>query len=237
VTPAAHSDRERRILSLWEGAVGRPRRDREEALLADSGRPRGLGERNRALIALRSALFGRDWPLRSDCPACDGTCEFVVDGVALDEELSLMTPPGDGDVVDWYGREVVLRAPTAEDLSRIAGEGDLEGAMRALVARCLAADVDPAELTEDRIDLIGRRIESLDPAAMVSFALLCPDCGHKWPAPLDVAEALWAEVQRSAERLLTEIDALAGAYGWSEEAVIGLSPVRRAAYLQLVAAP
>ena len=71
---------------------------------------------------------------------------------------------------------------------------------------------------------------------MVSFALECPDCGHRWPAPVDVAEALWMEVQRAAERLLAEIDALARAYGWSEEEIVSLSPVRRAAYLQLVSA-
>jgi hypothetical protein len=236
VNPAAQADRETRILQLWEGAVGRSRRDRDEALLADSSRPRALGERNRALIAIRTALFGRDWPLRSECPVCGSGCEFVIDGGALAGELDLMAVPGRGGVVELQGREVVLRALTADDLYAVAGQDDVAGAIRALAARCLPADVGAGELTGEELDLLGRRIEALDPAAMISFALDCPDCGHRWTAPIDLAEALWMEVQRSAERLLTDIDALAKAYGWSEDAVVSLSPVRRAAYLQLVAA-
>jgi hypothetical protein len=235
VNPAAQADRERRILSLWESAVGRSRRNRDEALLAGSGRPQALGERNRALIGIRTALFGRDWPLRSDCPACGGGSEFSVDGIALADELNLMAALGDGGIVDLQGREIVLRAPTADDLYGVAGHDDVASAVRALLAHCIPADVDAAELTDEQVDRIGQRIESLDPAAMISFALECPDCAHQWPAPIDVAEALWTEVQRAAERLLTEIDALARAYGWSEEQVVSLSPIRRAAYLQLVA--
>lgn len=236
MNPAAHSDRDRRILGLWERAVGRPRQDRDEALLADSGRPRALGERNRALIATRTALFGREWPLRSDCPACGGGCEFAIDGIALAAELKPMAAPAEAQTIEWQGRDVVLRALTADDLYAVAGEDDVASAKHALVARCLPVDAETAELTEDQLDLLGHRLESLDPAAMISFALECPDCGHLWPAPLDAAEALWMEVQRAAERLLTEIDALARAYGWNEEEVVSLSPVRRAAYLQLVSA-
>ncbi len=235
MTPTAYADRERRILSLWERAVGRTRRDRDEALLADAGRPRALGERNRALLAIRAALFGRDWPLRSECPACGGACEFTIDGDALAESLSAAPPTGGGSI-EWHGREVALRAPTADDLDGIAGEADIASAAQALLARCLPADVDPAALAEEEIDLLVDRIESLDPAASIDFALICPDCRHQWPAPVDVAGAVWTEVQRAAERSLTEVDALARAYGWSEEEVVSLSPVRRAAYLQLVAA-
>ena len=53
---------------------------------------------------------------------------------------------------------------------------------------------------------------------------------------LDVGEALTAELQRAAERTLIEVDALARADGWTEAEVLQLSPVRRAAYLQLVEA-
>jgi hypothetical protein len=221
---------------LWERAVGRPRRDRDEALLDDAGGPRALGERNRALIAIRTGLFGRDWPLKSGCQACGGVCEFAIDGVVLAENLELMAAGGGEGVVEWQGREIVLRALTADDLDAVAGRPDVSSAVRSLAARCIPAEVEPGELTEDQIDLIGQHLERLDPAAMISLALECPDCGHRWPAPIDVGDALWTEVQRSAERLLTEIDALARAYGWTEEEVVGLSPVRRAAYLQLVAA-
>jgi hypothetical protein len=44
---------------------------------------------------------------------------------------------------------------------------------------------------------------------------------------------LWQKVQLAAERLLLDIDTLARAYGWTESDVLRLSPVRRAAYVQM----
>lgn len=234
--PPAHADRERRILSLWERAVGRPRWARDDALLGGAGAPAGLGERNRALLAIRNALFGRDWPLRSDCPACGTACEFEADSVDLVEALARQPPAQGSAELDWHGRSTAIRALTADDLRGIADHDDIAGAARALAARCLPADVDASQLSEEDVEELGGWIERLDPAAAISFALACPACGHQWPAPVDVADALWTEVQRAAELALTDVDALARAYGWTEEQVIGLSPVRRAAYLQLVGA-
>jgi hypothetical protein len=56
----------------------------------------------------------------------------------------------------------------------------------------------------------------------------------RWQAPLDVGEALWQKVRTAAEHLLLDIDTLARAYGWTEREVLRLSPLRRAAYLQMV---
>lgn len=233
----AHVDREKRILSLWERAVGRSRWHRDDALLEDAGAPAALGDRNRALLAVRNALFGRDWPLRSECPGCGAECEFAVDGVALAEGLDSQPRADARARFDWHGRPIVLRAPTADDLRVIADHDDVAGAARALLSRCLPAGLDPAQLGEDDIVALEGWIEKLDPAAAVTFALTCPACGDEWRAPFDVAEALWTELQRAAELSLTDVDALARAYGWTEDEVMELSPVRRAAYLQLVAAP
>lgn len=235
--PLAHADRERRILSLWERAVGRSRWTREDELLGGAGEPRGLGDRNRALLAIRNALFGRDWPLRSDCPACGTACEFEVDSVDLVDALAGQIEPAQGSAeLDWHGRSIPVRALTADDLRGVADHDDIAGAARALMARCLPPDLDPSQLSENDVDALEGWIESLDPAAAITFALACPACGHQWQALVDVANALWTEVQRAAELSLTDVDALARAYGWSEEQVISLPPVRRAAYLQLVAA-
>lgn len=94
----------------------------------------------------------------------------------------------------------------------------------------------PADWPADLRAAALARLEALDPAASVSFALACPACGQAWDAPLDPGAALWRKVQAAAERLLQEIDLLARAYGWREADVLALSPLRRAAYLQLVQA-
>ena len=231
---AAHSERESRILSLWERAVGRSRWDREDALLADAGRPQGLGDRNRALLALRAALFGRDWQLGSDCPDCGFECEFTADAIALADGLA--APNVDRGSVECQGRAIGVRAPTFEDLQAAAAQGDVASGAQALLARCLLAEVDLAQLNEEDIEKIELGIENLDQAAIVTFALACPDCGHEWTSPLDVGNALWAELVRAAELSFLDIDALARAYGWTEDQITSLSPMRRAAYVQLVAA-
>ena len=86
------------------------------------------------------------------------------------------------------------------------------------------------------LDALSRHMEALDPGAGVSFALVCPQCGTCWDAQLDVGELVWQKLRAAAERLLLDVDALARAYGWTEPEVLRLSPVRRAAYLQMVIA-
>ena len=79
-------------------------------------------------------------------------------------------------------------------------------------------------------------MQALDPGAELSFALACPHCATPWTAALDLGELLWRKLRDAAERLLLDVDALARAYGWSEPEVLALSPLRRAAYLQMASA-
>ncbi len=53
---------------------------------------------------------------------------------------------------------------------------------------------------QDIVDRIEAELERCDPGAVLAFALDCPDCGHFWQAVIDIAPALWAEVQAAAER-------------------------------------
>ena len=235
-SPAA-SEREPWILALWERGVGLGRWAREDSLLFSFGPPPAeLGTRNAALLRLRGKLFDRAWPLCSRCPACATDCEFVADCLALADELSVAAPPVTAHV-DCSGRSVALRAPTVNDLREIAVLPDAPSAARALLTRCVSDGEALDELDDEAVADLSTHLEGLDPGALVSFALNCPDCGHDWSAAIDVGDALWSELQRAAERALIEIDALARAYGWTEREVLSLSPVRRAAYLQLVDAP
>ena len=228
--------RDAQVLDLWERAVGLDRWRREEALLCTEAEPpRALGQRNAALLNLRNAFFGRAWPLKSRCPACGTECEFETDGVTLAEELEQRGAATTARF-EWKGHAVEVRAPTVDDLAAAARQPDIESASRTILTRCLSGNLDLSAVEEADINEFGRRIENLDPGAAVGFDLVCPACAHEWAAMVDIAEALWTEVRNAAERTLIEIDALARAYGWTEEEVMRLSPTRRAAYLQLVEA-
>lgn len=228
----AQANRESDILALWERGVGLDRWRREDALLAadDAPRqpPRQLGARNAALLNLRNAHFAGPWALVCACPDCGAEVEFSVDCIEL--AANLVPAGGEGPTpIDWRGRSVEARAAVLDDLRAVAGAEDIG---RALLARCMTG-VDVADCTDAEIEELGARLEALDPAAVVEFDMICPDCAATWPALIDLADALWRELRGAAERLLLDVDALARAYGWTEAQVLDLTPARRAAYLQL----
>ena len=105
-----------------------------------------------------------------------------------------------------------------------------------LACTCDGEHFAARELPARVLDALSQHMESLDPGASVSFALDCPQCAAHWQAPLDVGDMVWQKVRAAAERVLLDIDALARAYGWTEREVLRLSPMRRAAYLQMVTA-
>ena len=73
-----------------------------------------------------------------------------------------------------------------------------------------------------------------DPLALIELGGACPQCGLTWSAFLDVALFVWREVQHWAQRTLQDVHLLARAYGWREDEILRLSPVRRQAYLQMI---
>ena len=231
------------LLALWECGIVTPPASRGEALVeaAWPAAPiRSLGERNARLLALHARLFGRDVDLISRCPACGTVAQFTGDCEQLAEGLrpSVELPPSHR--LESCAHAIEFRLPSSGDVA--IASADIERFPEILLDRCIlectrdGAPVPPRELPVPVLDALSRRMEALDPGASVSFAVSCPQCRAAWTAPLDVAEMLWRTMQAAAERLLLDIDTLARAYGWTEAEVLRLSPLRRAAYLQLVTA-
>jgi hypothetical protein len=231
--PSAAMQREQDILTLWDQAAGRPRRLRDDALFGAAGAAptATIGAGNAALLALRTRLFGAPWRLRAACPACRTDCEFTADSAALAASLVPVADAAPPRIANGSG-EVTLRLPTLSDLEHLAAAPDSAAAAEWLLARCLGEMTSPPPAPETLVR-IETELERCDPGAVVAFALDCPGCGHGWQAVIDIAPALWAEVQAAAERSLLEVDALAREYGWSEADVLALPQTRRAAYLQL----
>ena len=111
-----------------------------------------------------------------------------------------------------------------------------------LLDRCVleavvgGAAVGGPDLPPELREALARDMAEADPQAEVDVDLVCPACAHRWTMLFDVLAVLWADVTRTARRLLQEVDALARAYGWSESAVLGLTAQRRALYLEMVTA-
>jgi hypothetical protein len=166
----------------------------------------------------------------------------MVDGVlhceACGEELDVTVPLGelaeDGTDAAKEVADLTVRAPTTRDLVAVA---TAEDPSRALMSRCVhngdGAAIDPDALDPDVIADVDAAAEELAGAAGLMLRGSCPACGEKATAPLDIGMLLWEQVTRSAHALLAEVAELGAAFGWSEEEILGLTPLRRRAYLQL----
>ena len=230
------------LLALWERGLATPAAERADALLDACGvaPPRTLGERNARLLGLHAQLFGPVLALRSHCPECASAAEFEIDCDALAREIAVTDASSPHRLVVGDHR-LEFRLPSPADLAAAADCTTPEAFGLRVVERCVVActvderSVAVREIDSDVLDSLSARMEALDPGAVVAFAVACPNCDASWNARCDVADALWQKVETAAERVLLEIDTLARAYGWTEPDVLRLTPMRRAAYLQLSA--
>jgi hypothetical protein len=234
------------LLALWEQTLGLGTSTRDDALLQalpdKAASPRMLGERNTLLLGLHTDLFGSELALLSHCPACGTAAQFSADCDALAAQTPAPDTASSSNHLETYGHSIEFRLPDSTDLEAVASAPNDDEFERELLARCVLAcsrggtPVQAHELPAPVLEALSKHMESLDPAASLSFALECPQCAVHWDARLDIGQLVWQKLQAAAERVLLDVDALARVYGWTEPEVLSLSSTRRAAYLQLAAA-
>lgn len=233
------------LLRAWEQGCSQSLPLRALTLLAATGleagevAQRSVGQRDSCLLKLRRRLFGDAVQAATRCPDCQCWVEVAfgidalldVDGSAAAEEHSL-------DVEDFHIR---WRLPHGRDLAELAGE-EPASFRRQLLERCLLEVRDPcrqlvpAEWPEVVETAVCAAMADADPHADIRLATHCPECGHDWEALFDITSFLWSELDAWANALLHEVHRLAGAYGWSERAILELEPSRRRRYLELIGA-
>jgi hypothetical protein len=191
-----------------------------------------LGRRNLALAELRTLYFGPRLEGWTACGQCGEKLEFEVDCRKLAETYEETS----GQPVAFHGS--TFRLPTSRDLARIAGETDSQRAAFLLLQNCTIdpAASDPPRWSQSEIEEIAEKMALADPLAEITLGFECPVCQHTSEEILDLSSFLWAEIETRAKRLLLEIHALASSYGWAESAILAMSDVRRATYLQMVQA-
>ena len=226
------------LLEAWEQAAPEDEPGRRLALLSVALPDRDRRELARLPVVEITALllgvyetsFGAVMNGFGTCERCGAEFEFSLPIVELiPGEESTRQP------IVWTddGQEYRLRPVTTLDLLDAIEASELEAAEDRLLATCLtvapAGDERPASTPS-----VLANFEKLHAASELSVTIACPGCAEAVSYDLDIGRFLWTEVHRAATHLLGEIDALAEAYGWSEQAIIGLSAHRRAAYLELV---
>jgi hypothetical protein len=162
--------------------------------------------------------------------------EFPVDTTAF---IQAAHQPAAAHAFVAGGNQIRFRLPTSRDLAEVVAAPDATQGLRRLVARCvIAMDGDaatvPRDMPPELVESLSRAMLDADPRPEITLALNCPECGHAWHMPFDIADFFWVEVSALAKRLLREIDVIARAYGWSEAEILRLPARRRQSYLELI---
>jgi hypothetical protein len=236
---------ERQLLDWWERGFAAPPSVQAGALLMvtdavltpDALAAMTLGERERALLSLRRALLGSRMNAVADCPHCDERhdVEFDVDSLLASAPAQIPTTVA----VRHDDFALTVRPLTIADYEAASAYDDVESAAEALATWCVleaqrnSEPIEPQALPAAVRATISNALTAADPLCELTTDLTCANCGEHWTAELDTAAYLWRELHAWAERLLRDVDALAAAYGWTEEDVLRLSPWRRAAYTAL----
>src|SRR4051794_6307419 len=221
------------VLELWEeGNALRPV-ERAVALAslegenADEVARLPLGRRDARLLRVHAALRGPALDATASCPHCAADSEFALD---VDELIARGDEAAAAEPIEVDGRAIAWRPPDSRDVSAAAENDDVAAAERVLLERCIDGGA-----TEEVRRAVTDAMSQVDPLAEVLVDVSCPSCGEAFVADVDVARFVWAEVRARALTLLRDVDALARAYGWTEEEVLALGNARRAAYLELAA--
>lgn len=232
------------MLHAWESGIGQGPVERGLTLLAladpnmapPSLAAISIGERDRRLLMLREACFGRHMVGLVSCTGCHDELEIELDTAAL----RLPSPSLPPDLtVSGDGYTLRLRLPDSRDLQACAGVTPAAGARLLLSACVVEAEIDGAPILPEAapahiIAAAAARLAELDPVADLRLQLACANCGHRWQTPFDIVPFLWTELDAWASRTLREVHALATAYGWTERDVLSLGPARRQHYLRLL---
>jgi hypothetical protein len=234
------------VLRAWETGLGQHPIDRALTILAtalpDADRDRliamSVGRRDSRLMDVWEANFGPGVSGVAECPECGETLEWALD---VDDIRSPQASVGEGEpnrlILEGY--ELLYRMPDSTDLAAVALGGTVAGGRAALLRRCVlearrdGTRVEPDTLPEEAVLGLAAEMEARDPQAETLLDFECPACEARWQVLFDVLVFLWAEIQGRARRLLGEVHDLARVYGWSEEDILRMSPVRRRFYLEI----
>lgn len=234
------------IVAVWEKGAARPLWSR--ALLAlGSMLPEkapatlaglSIGRRNAHLLALRDGTFGPTIHAVVKCPRCGEPLEFEQHVAEL---LDDYVPPA-GDEFLFVSDETAIRYRllTSNDLRRAAASLDEAAARATLIAsavieaRVAGVEQAAAGLSAPVLAALADDMAANDPLAQIVFPLACAACEHVWPADFDIASFLWTELERQARHTLEDVVTLAQNYGWSEGAILAMSPARRQYYLDAI---
>jgi len=241
-------------VSGWEVVVRPPNGTDDLVILEMEGNPIARSLTLLARVARRPDAEGADWPtlcvtdfemllamLRQTVLGAALTCAFdcprpacrerVEVGFSLADYVGAARPRRPRDVIasdrpHWFrlhDAAVSFRLPTAADQSAVLGH---KNAAQLLALRCL----DPADMSGPPRVRAERAMAAMAPEVSRPVVGRCPACDATVRAGLHLPSLVMTELRRAAEGLHEDVDVLASAYHWQEEAILALPRRRRQDY-------
>lgn len=222
------------LLDAWEAALSEPGPSQAPSLLFSLGwldslnavASSTIGETDRLLCALRHVLFGPMLDCVVICPSCGETLEFTVSTTDI---VPAASPIAVGRVSLLEGL-LQCRPPVNADVTELLAAGSVVDSKQ-LLQVCLLSDGGALEgLAGEDCDRALAELAQADPGSSIEIAINC-GCGHGWIDEFDIRSYLLAELTDWATRTLRDVHRLASRYGWSESAILRMSPWRKRIYL------
>lgn len=235
------------LLEVWEVGFAQALMERALALLAtvcaedswDHLAALSIGQRDAKLLMLREGLWGPRMDAVVVCPGCRERLQLALDTRELLSNSNSAQPSE--TTLDIAEYKIIFRLPTSLDLIATNGHPP-NGGYKPLIERCLLSaqhggvPVESDKLPVEVVESFIKCMAEADPLADIQLSLTCPSCEHRWRALFDIVSFLWTEIEVWAWRILSDVNTLARAYGWSERDILSLSPTRRQFYLEMVGA-
>lgn len=199
-----------------------------------------IGERDARLLHFRKWIFGPRLINFAVCPSCNGKVEWeaAVDDILL-QEIDLGPGPKIFNVKK-EGYSIDFRLPDSNDIQRAIVDKLGSSDASAIVSACIL-DIRhgkkktlPHQIPEPVLEAVSNRMAEADPQADMSMQLNCSHCGNLWKASFDILSYLWTEIDNWARRLFKDVALLARTFGWNEQEILSLSPMRRQQYIELI---
>lgn len=222
------------LLDAWEVALCEPAALRAPSLLLSLGwletpdvlASSTIGETDCLLCALRQVLFGPMLDCVVVCPSCGELLEFTVSTT----DIAPPAAPTVAERVSVLDGLLQCRPPVNADVTELLDCGSPVDS-RQLLRVCLLSDGAALEgLTEEDCNRALDELAQADPGSSIEIALGC-SCGHRWIDEFDIRTYLLADLTDWATRALHDVHLLASRYGWSESAILRMSPWRKRIYL------
>jgi hypothetical protein len=189
-----------------------------------------VSERIAALLAvLRETEQSAALSLALRCDHCLELFEIALQHDALTE---LRTRAQDVRLTRAASPPLVLRMPTGEDLR--TWHAQLPPQREAMADIMLATLRVSGEIEPGDAPRAAEALAQADPLVSFSIACACPNCGAALEPPVDLEAAALRQLACHQRGLLREVLALASRFGWSEQEIFAIAPVRRAKYLQMI---